>query len=173
MDLLVGINRDDNITPKSGSGTVTNASNLPYTLGTVWTDPNTEDKFRFVLAEDADISQGDACLFNTEHNGYEVTSDVSGGTADHAFAAGIAVGATGITDGNCGWIQIAGRNTVALVTDGGIVADENVMSSASVDGALDTDSGLALSGLFGWATANDAADSTFPVGAVYLDITQQ
>ncbi len=172
MDLQVGINLNDNITPKSGSGTVTNVSNLPYTLGTVWTDPNTENKFRFVLAEDADISQGDACLFNTAHNGYEVTSDVAAGTADHAFAAGIAVGTDGITDGNCGWIQIAGRNIVAVVTDGGISADENVMSSASVDGGFDTDSGLALSGLFGWATEDDTG-SVLGVGTINLDITQQ
>ncbi len=172
MDLQVGINLNDDITPKSGSGTVTNVSNLPYTLGTVWTDPNTENKFRFVLAEDADISQGDACIFTTDHNGYEVTSDVSGGTADLNWAAGIAVGSSGITDGNCGWIQIAGRNTVALVVDSGVSADEVLMSSTGNDGEFDTDSGLIVSALFGWATAS-ATGTALAVGEMYLDITQQ
>ena len=171
MDLLVGINRNDDILPKSGTGTVTDLSNLPYPPGYVWTDPNTEDKFKFVLFEDVAVVQGNSCRYTTDHNGYEVSADATGGVADAAFAAGIAVGADGVTDGNFGWIQIAGRNTVAVVTDAGVVADVSLMAHGSTNGGFDT-STAARSAEFGWATEDDTG-TALAIGTVFLDITQQ
>ncbi len=165
----VGIDLTTNVTPASGSGTVTDVSNLPYTLGMVWTHPQTNVKYRFVLAEDVDIASGNSCRFTTQFNGYEVSADATGGTADAAFAAGIGVAT--ITDGNCGWIQIAGRTTVAVVTDNGVVADDQLMAHGTTNGGFDTATG-ALSSEFGWATTADTG-TELAAGEVWLDVTQQ
>ncbi len=166
----VGIDLTTNITPKSGSGTVTDVSNLPYPLGYVWQNPNTGARFKFILAEDVDITVGHSLRYTTDFNGYEVSADATGGTADAAFAAGIGVAT--VTDGNAGWMQISGRNTVAIVTDAGVSADELLMAHATTNGGFDSDSGLALSGLLGWATEADTG-TALAIGTVWLDVTQQ
>lgn len=165
----VGIDLTTNITPKSGSGTVTDVSNLPYTLGAVWTNPKNNVKYRFILAEDVDIASGYSCRYTTDHNGYEVSADATGGTADTVWAAGIGVAT--ITDGNAGWIQIAGRTTVAIVTDGNIGADEQLMAHGTTNGGFDT-SNIALSGELGWATEADTG-TALAAGKVWMDVTQQ
>ncbi len=165
----VGIDLTTNITPKSGSGTVTDVSNLPYTLGTVWVHPQTNVKYRFILAEDVDIASGNSLRYTTDFNGFEVSADATGGSADAAFAAGIGVAT--ITDGNCGWMQIAGRTTVAVVTDAGISADEQLMAHGTTNGGFDT-STAALSAEFGWATEDDTG-TALAAGTVWMDVTQQ
>ncbi len=167
--MVVGIDLTTNITPRSGSGTVTDVSNLPYTLGAVWTDPKNGNKFRFILAEDVNIASGNSLRYTTDFNGYEVSADATSGTADAAFAAGIGVAT--ITDGNCGWMQIAGRNTVAVVTDNNIAVDEQLKAHGSTDGGFDT-SDVARSAEFGWATEADTG-TALAAGTIYLDITQQ
>ena len=166
----IGIDLTVNITPKSGTGTVTDVSNLPYAPGYIWTDPNNGNKFKFILAEDLDIASGNSLRYTTAFNGYEVSADATGGTADAAFAAGLGIAT--ITDGNFGWMQIAGRTTVAIVTDNGVAADELLMAHATTNGGFDSDSGLALSALFGWATEADTG-TALAAGTVWLDITQQ
>lgn len=123
-------------TPASGSGTVTDVTNLPVTLGTVWEDPTTLKRYKFVLVEDAAVEVGDVVCYTTDDNGYEVTEDRSGGTSDNNQPAGLVV--TAIADGDCGWIQTYGLSDAAITTDNAVAAGESLIPHASTDGGVDS-----------------------------------
>lgn len=86
---------------------------------------------RYVKAEDANISAGDVVQWGSA-DGIEVTNDRSGGSAIANTVAGVAL--DDITDGNWGFIQVAGVGQVALTTSGSVAAGTPLMIDASNDG---------------------------------------
>lgn len=123
-------------TPASGSGTVTDVSNLPYTLGTVVQNENGSKRYKFVLVEDLALVVGNLVSYTTDDNGYEVSPTNGAGACDITQPAGLAI--VIVADGDCGWIQTYGLNDVAMVGDGSIAAGESIMPHATTDGGVDT-----------------------------------
>lgn len=122
--------------------------------------------YRYVLAEDANLANGDVVEFS-DTSGYEVTNDRSGGSSIGRVVAGVAIGT--ITDAQYGWIQVHGRHT-AIKTDGGVAAADVLIPHATKDGRADT--AVASSTAtntegrrFGFALAADT-DSTTTAGTV-------
>lgn len=163
-------------TPASGSGTVTNVSNLPVKLGTVVQGRGTNDAteqvfYKFVLAEDAAIAAGNLVCYTTDDNFYEVTNDRSGGTSDNNKPAGLAI--TAIADGDCGWIQVRGISQAAITTDGSVAADEPLKAHATTDGGADSGANTDNPNIFfGYALDADAS-TTLAAGKAYIDCPYQ
>lgn len=91
--------------------------------------------YKYVLIEDAAVANGDVVEF-ADTSGYEVTKDRSGGASIGRVVAGVAIGT--ITDAYYGWIQVSGRH-IAVKTDGGVTAGQNLVPHASVDGQADSE----------------------------------
>ena len=159
-------------TPASGSGTVTDLTNLPVPPGFRFESRDGRVRYKFVLVEDADLVVGEAVCYTTHDNGYEVTADRSGGTSDNAQPAGLTN--VIIVDGDFGWIQTYGLNESAMITDGGVSANDDLMAHASTDGGLDTANdadGTAdtpAGQRFGHALADDTS-TALAIGEVFLD----
>lgn len=97
---------------------------------------NNGQVFRWVRAEDADLTAGD-CVYpaDTDATKWEVTNDVSGGTRSSDTAAGIAVVAC--DDGNYCFIQVAGPGAVAITLNSGdFSAKESIIGDVSNDGKV-------------------------------------
>ena len=167
---IAGIDTSKTYTPASGASTVTDVSNLPYSLGEVVERKGVNGgicQYKFILVEDLALVAGNAVCYTTDDNNYEVTADRSGGTSDNSKPAGLAIVA--IADGLCGWIQTKGLNDVAMVTDGGVAADEALIAHASTDGGLETGATTENASLhFGFAKDADTG-SAMPIGTVYLN----
>lgn len=168
--MVAGIDTTKTYTPTSGAGTVTDVSNLPYTLGTVVARKGSDGqmrRYKFVLVEDAALVSGQLVCYTTDDNDYEVTNDRSGGTSDNNKPAGLAVQA--IADGSCGWIQTAGLNDVAITTDGSVAADEPLIAHATTDGGADSGANTDNPNIFfGYAQDADTGTS-LAAGLVMLD----
>ena len=137
-----------------------------YAPGTVVREEATGKVFKYILVEDANLAVGDVVEYS-DTTGYEVTKDRAGGSSLGRVAAGVALGT--ITDGQYGWIQVAGLNTYTK-TDGSVAVGDALVPHASADGQADT----AASGstvvnteaqVFGYALV---ADTTSACSAVML-----
>lgn len=125
--------------------------------------------YKYVLAEDANIANGDVVEFS-DTSGYEVSNDRSGGSSIGRVVAGVAIGT--ITDGQYGWIQVHGRHT-AVKTDGGVAAGEYLVPHATADGRADTGTSastvvITAGQRFGFALATDVG--TTSAGTVVAEI---
>lgn len=95
---------------------------------------NTLCVFQYIRVEDADLVAGDP-VYPASADGTEVTRDVSGGSRITNKAQGIAINA--ITDGNYGFIQVAGVGQVALTLNSGdFSAGDSIMGDTSNDGKV-------------------------------------
>lgn len=163
-------------TPASGTGTVTDVSNLPWRLGTVIQGRGTNNAaeqvfYKFVLVEDAALVVGDTVCYTTDDNHYEVTKDRSGGTSDNSKPAGLVV--TAIPDGDCGWIQVHGISQADITTDGSVAADEPLIAHATTDGGVDSGANTDNANIFfGYALDADAS-TTLAAGKAYIDCPYQ
>ena len=135
---VAGVDLTKTYIPRSGASTVTDVTNLPYSLGTVISKGAgaQERRYKFVLAEDADIEAGDFVCYTTDDNGYEVSETNGENSCDILQPAGLAL--VNITDGHCGWIQTYGLNDVAMTGDGSVGTGEGIMPHATSDGMVDT-----------------------------------
>ena len=137
---VVGVDFSRTYVPASGLGTVTDTTNLPYSLGQVVSVSSRgtggEIRWKMVLQEDGDSTVGNVAVYTTDDNGYEISVTNGENTADNNQPAGLIV--TAIPDGRVGWIQTYGLNLVAAVTDNGVSAGENVIPHATTDGGLDS-----------------------------------
>lgn len=168
--MVAGIDTSQTYTPKSGSGTVTDVSNLPYTLGTVISRKGSDGftrRYKFVLVEDAALAAGNLVCYTTDDNNYEVTKDRADGTSDNSKPAGLAIVA--IADGDCGWIQTAGLNEATITTDGSVAADEPLIAHATTDGGADSGANTDTPNkFFGYALDADATNDLV-AGKVMLE----
>lgn len=143
------------------SFSASNSSTAEHSLGEVmW---QFGKAYRYVLAEDANIANGDVLEYS-DTSGYEVTNDRSGGSSVGRVVAGVAVGT--ITDGQYGWIQVSGRHA-SIKTDGGVTAGVNLVPHASVDGRADTETTGSTSTITSgqvFARALEADDGTTSAG---------
>ena len=159
-------------TPASGSGTVTDLTNLPVPPGFRFESRDGRVRYKFVLVEDLDLAVGNAVCYTTDDNGYEVTADRSGGTSDNNQPAGLAV--VIIVDGDFGWIQTFGLNKVAMLTDGGVSANDDLNAHATTNGGLDTANDAdgspdtPVGQRFGHALDADTS-TALAIGEVFLD----
>lgn len=133
-------------------------------LGKLFVDYSTGKIYRYVVAEDAAIANGDVVEF-ADATAYEVSKDRNGSSLGR-FVAG--VGVATISDAQYGWIQVSGVHT-AVKTDGAVVKGDRLVPHATVDGQADkeTDGSTAAvtSGqVFGFALATDSG--TTSVGTV-------
>lgn len=104
--------------------------------GTVFEDGATGKAYRYVLAEDANLANGDVVEFS-DTSGYEVTKDRAGGSSIGRVVAGVAIHT--ITDAQYGWIQVSGRHTGIKVAAGvSISAGAVLIPHATSDGTVDT-----------------------------------
>lgn len=154
--------------PASGASTVTDVTNLPFSLGTVVQNKDGTKRYKLVLVEDKALVSGDLVCYTTDDNGYEVTSDRAGGTSDNAQPAGLALGA--VTDGNVCWIQTYGLNDVVALSDDSVAAGEDVIPHATADGEGDSyvPGTSHPSTSFGHCIVNDET-AGIPVGGLFLD----
>jgi len=148
------ITPDTSRTYDTGSGGNFEARELPWSPGAVAWNGARSKAYRFVLAEDAAIVAGDAVCFTTDGdlNRFEVSNDRSGGSAVNDLPAGVAL--VDIPDGHYGWVQCRGLGEVDIVTDGGVAQGDELMSHASTDGGVDTNSGVSADS-FGVALVAD------------------
>lgn len=129
--------------------------------GSVWYDEGGENAYRYILVEDANLAKGDVVEYS-DTSGYEVSKDRSGGASIGRVVAGVAI--TTVTDGQYGWIQVAGRHT-SVKTDGAVTAGQNLVPHATVDGVADSEANgstvAVTSGqIFGRALAADAGTTS-------------
>lgn len=119
--------------------------------------------YRYVLAEDANIADGDVVEYS-DTSGYEVTNDRAGGSSIGRVVAGVAIGT--ITDAQYGWILVEGLHT-NMKTDGGVSAGEGLIPHATADGQADSVvAGTNDAQVFGHALAADDASSPSRVVAM-------
>jgi len=164
----VGVDTTFTQTPASGSGTVTDLSNMRHRPGAIATKmvDGGEVVYKWVLVEDANVTAGQLLCYTTDDNQYEVTNDRSGGTSDNNKPAGLAVQA--ITDGDFGWIQIQGISQAAITTDGSVAADEPLIAHATTDGGADSGANTDNPNIFfGYALDADTS-TTLAAGLVIL-----
>lgn len=140
-----------------------NTSTALFEPGVVWNDGANGKKYRYVLAEDANIATGDVLEYS-DTSGYEVTNDRAGGSSIGRVVAGVAIGT--ITDAKYGWIQISGRHA-SVKTDGGVTAGQGLVPHATSDGRADSEANgstvTVTSGqVFGYALETD--DGTTSAG---------
>jgi hypothetical protein len=130
-------------------------------LGKVYVDYASGKAYRYVLAEDAALANGDVVEFS-DTSGYEVTNDRAGGSSLGRFVAGVAIGT--ISDGQYGWIQVSGKHS-AVKTDGAVAAGDRLVPHATADGQADTEASgstvAVTSGqVFGFALATDSGTTS-------------
>lgn len=138
-----------------------NDSSAVEQLGKLFIDYSNGKIYRYVLAEDAALANGDVVEFS-DSTAYEVTKDRAGGSSVGDFVAGVAV--CTISDGYYGWIQVSGVHT-AVKTDGGVAKGDRLVPHASVDGQADTEANgstvAVTSGqVFGFALATDSGTTS-------------
>ena len=151
--------------PKINFASNNDASPL-YKPGTVVEDQNTGNVYKYILVEDANLAIGDVVEFS-DTSGYEVTKDRAGGASLGRIPAGVALNT--ITDGQYGWIQVAGLNTYTK-TDGSVAVGDALVPHASADGQADTATSgstvvITAAQTFGYALV---ADTTSACSAVML-----
>lgn len=138
LKAIAGVDTSRTYTPASGSGTVTDTTNLPYPLGTVisrgTTGTDGERRFKLVLQEDGDSTVGNLAIYTTDDNGYEISVTNGENTADNNQPAGLII--TAITDGDAGWVQTYGLSLVDIVTDGNAEAGDDLIPHSTTDGAV-------------------------------------
>ena len=166
---IVGANTSLTHTPRSGSGTVTDLTGIPYPPGYIATKFDGilgERRYKWVLVEDLDLVSGNAVIYTTDDNGYEVTADTTGGTGDTNQPAGVALGT--VTDGDFCFIQTYGICEVATVTDNGVAAGDELIIHATTNGGFDTSAGVS-SVSFGHAMNDDTGTALAADGDLFLD----
>ena len=168
---VAGIDTTLNLTPAGGTGTVTDNTNLPYAIGTVISrgtrGVSGEKRYKLVLMEDGDSTAGNLAVYTTDDNGYEISVTNGENTADNNQPAGLIVSA--ITDGNVGWIQTYGLNDVAMVTDGGVSAGENLIPHATTDGGMDSAGANDILANIAGHALDDDTGSALAIGEVFLN----
>lgn len=155
-----------------GISLTSNDSTAKMEPGTIWNDPATGKSYKYVLAEDGALANGDVVEYS-DTSGYEVTKDRSGGSSIGRVVAGVAVGT--ITDAYYGWIQVSGRHTgVKVAANTAVSAGAVLVPDASNDGCATTAAaGSTVTNTegqrFGFALSADTA-TTSAAGVVVADI---
>jgi hypothetical protein len=134
--------------------------------GTIKRDKATNKVYKYILVEDANLAVGDVVEYS-DTTGYEVTKDRAGGSSLGRIVAGVALGT--ITDGQYGWIQVAGLNNY-VKSDGSVAVGEPMVPHATSDGVADSVAAGSTvvnteGQVFGYALV---ADTTSACGAVML-----
>lgn len=141
-------------------------------LGALFHDATNGKVYKYVLAEDANLANGDVVEFS-DTSGYEVTKDRSGGSSIGRAPAGVAIGT--ITDGQYGWIQVYGKHSAVKVgANVAIAAADALVPHATIDGSAFTavSSSTAVNTeaqRFGFALGADTA-TTSVAGVVVAEI---
>ncbi len=148
---------------------------LPASLGQVITGPDGY-QYRFVQNVDAvAITEGLAVCFSSDDDLKSVTADRAGGTSTNTRPAGMAMNAASVADLTAFWIQVTGLNRVAMLTDGGVAAEDQLIAHATTNGGLDTavyaaasDPSTSPGTLFGKALNADTS-TAMAIGDVMLE----
>lgn len=114
------------LTYNSAVAPYSEVSRLPYTPGQVVYNKDGTKAYRLVLMTVGAAVAGDMLAFSTAADRYTVIA----GTTDLP-AAGLAINA--IAQNYYGWIQVAGLNDVALVTDGNVTIDDRCSLTTAND----------------------------------------
>ncbi len=141
-----------------------------YEPGVIFHDGASGKSYRYVRAEDANITVGQVLEYS-DTSGYEVTNDRAGGSSIGRVVAGVAIGS--IADASYGWIQVSGRNAT-VNTDGGVTAGQGLVPHATADGRADSESNgstvTVTSGqVFGYALETDDGTTTAGTCAAILN----
>lgn len=108
---------------------------LPFSPGDVVF--NDGKYYRFVKNADAvAITAGMLVTFTSDDDLINVSADRSGGTATLTRPAGLALST--IAEDSYGWIQCTGPSEQAIVTDGGVAAEDEIIAHATTDGGADS-----------------------------------
>ena len=140
--------------------------------GTIFEDGATGKTYKYVLAEDKALANGDVVEFS-DTSGYEVTSDRSGGASIGRAVAGAAIHT--LSDGYYGWIQTRGRHiALKVAANVAVAAGAVLIPDPTNDGCVTT----AAAGStvvntegqrFGFALGADTA-TTSVAGVVIADL---
>ena len=137
------------------------AERLPFTPGQVVWNKDSTKAYRFVLMTVGAAAAGDMLAFSTAANRYTVIA----GTTDLP-AAGLCV--TAITQDYYGWIQVAGLNDVAMVSDGNVTVDDRLSLTTSNDVKPATEAEMVGGAVCGTSNAADAG-TALAIGSVRLE----
>ena len=113
--------------------------------------------YRYIQVEDADLAANDVVAFS-DATSFEVTKDRAGGSAISVDFAGIGLGA--VTDGNYGYVQIAGPATCKVAAGVAVAAGDKLVLHASSDGSVAVATTTTLPKAFATALAADTATTS-------------
>lgn len=137
-------------------------------VGTTWDNGN--DRFRYVLVEDAALAANDVVTYS-DNTGTEVTNDRDGSSIGDFAVAGVALAE--VSDGQYGVIQVGGVATMKVAANTTIAAGDPLVADDTNDGCVVAASATTSSvqAPFAVALAADTA-TTSGAGTVVAKIIQ-
>lgn len=113
--------------------------------------------YKLVQIEDANVAVNNVVEYS-DSTGCEVTKDRAGGASLGRTAAGVA--AATITDGNYGYIQVAGVTTVTVPAGVAVAAGDLITTHATSDGGVITATTSTFKNAFAVALSADTATTS-------------